>query len=88
MELRLCFRIIFLLEEFVKPFPKRASPFVVVFCCSSGLSNCVQGVGMPVTIKRPVTEALKDARLFLSSVNNQGEIFIVAPDSENSGFRV
>jgi hypothetical protein len=26
---------------------------------------------MPVTIKRPVTEALKDARMFLSSVNNQ-----------------
>ncbi len=43
---------------------------------------------MPVTIKRPVTEALKDARLFLSSVNNQGEIFIAAPDSENSAFRV
>jgi hypothetical protein len=41
-----------------------------------------------VTIKRPVTEALKDARLFLSSVNNQGEIFIAAPDSENSSFRV
>lgn len=43
---------------------------------------------MPVTIKRPVTEALKDARLFLSSVNNQGETFVVALDSENSGFRV
>ncbi|CAK9866086.1 unnamed protein product [Sphagnum jensenii] len=26
---------------------------------------------MPVTIKRPVTEALKDARVFLSSVNNE-----------------